>query len=127
MRLIGTIMLAFALAIFAFGRVGSLMDHNAAVGGTSAALALSHGHEAARAGHGHEEAASDHFHADQAGSAGDMNCSSHCCTFACHFVTIDLRSAFAGPDFSYARMIPAETAYLAGNQPLGLDRPPRAA
>ena len=124
-----TLMLAFALALFASGRVSSLMDHNAVAGVTSAALAHSHGHEAARADHNHhhEDASSDHSHADQAGSAGDMNCSSHCCTFACHFVTIDLRSAIAVPDFSYTRMIPAETADLTGNQPLGFDRPPRAA
>ena len=130
MRLAATLMLAVALAIFAAGRVGSFIGQTTAADFISATSDHEHEKVSGHSTHTHlaaDHKIAEHSHTDEAGSAGDANCSSHCCSFACHFVTIDLRSAFVGPDYSYARFVPTETTYLAGRQPLGLDRPPRAA
>jgi hypothetical protein len=68
-----------------------------------------------------------HDHEDNAGSSADTNCSSLCCTFGCHFVTIDLRRSVQEPDFSYDPVRPVQTPLLAGKQPPGPERPPRIA
>lgn len=131
MKLVTALLLTLSLALFATGRAGAFMDYQ-----MNAGLVTGHygGHDNGQASHTsdqqpahHAEHGHGHGHKSADGTNDDMICSSHCCTFACHLVTVDLRQTVPGPDFSYARGRPAKMPLLAGKQPPGSERPPRTA
>jgi hypothetical protein len=130
MRFVGTILLIVAVALFGTGRVSVFSGHHSGSVHAfhSSVIDISTSSDGGNLDQLVATLASDlHAQDETTGSSGDTKCSSNCCTFACHLAAIEFRELVRGPDFSFDRITPEPTAVLFGRQPIGLDRPPRAA
>ena len=125
MRILGSILLIVAVALFASGRVGAFVGHSQPKHDVRSDL---HAQDDAKASsHVHADLHEDHDHGDagKAGSGSDGRCSTHCCSFACHFVTLHFAGTVITPIGPDTRLLPPDVVLLAGSQPLSPDRPPR--